>query len=228
MLSMVINQRETFNAESDSIEITYYVISMVDNPDRIANIRTQRQKITADINIFEAINGENVDMDNIPNQTVAEDFKDDSKKRKREVGCFLSHYYVLKKIAKDLNPDGYTVIFEDDFDIIADDFESKLKDTIKSIADYDFDLIFIDAFSNNNEGESVVDGVCRLNKDKPIWGTQAYIVKNANIDRLLKETWVIDMPIDNKYEKAILANKLTAYAFCPYLTRSIETSSTIN
>ena len=221
-------KEESMTTSTDnSIDITYYVISMMDNEDRIQNIKHQKQKIEADINIFEAVNGDNVDINNVEHQIVADEFKSDDKHRKREIGCYLSHYYILKLIEQSGNPDGYTVIFEDDVDIISNDFEPQLKKTLDAMSPHDFDILFIDSISNNNGGKSVVSGVCKLTLDKPMWGIQAYIVKNKNIDRLLSATWIIDDAVDKKYESAIRANKLTAYAFCPYLTKSIDTASTL-
>jgi hypothetical protein len=52
-------------------------------------------------------------------------------------------------------------------------------------------------------------------------------VKNSSIDKLLESTWIIDAPIDIKYTNAIKANKIKAYTFCPHLTKSIDTETTL-
>ena len=227
VISVALDWKDNMTSNIDSIDVKYYVISMIDNEDRIQNIKNQKQKITSEINIFEAVNGDNVDMNNVEHQIVADEFKSDDKHRKREIGCYLSHYYILKLIEQSGNPDGYTVIFEDDFDIISNDFESKLKTILENMATHEFDILYIDMFSKNNDGGSVVAGVCKLNPENNMYGTQSYIVKNRNVDLLLSATWAIDNPIDNKYESAIRSQKLTAYSLCPFLTASIDTPGTL-
>jgi len=224
LVSGVFNLKESF--ENDEPQIDYYVISMKGQDKRINNIQTQQKKINTVINVFDAIIGEDVDMDNVPDQIVAEEFKEDSKHRKREIGCFLSHYYILKLIESDGNPDGYTVIFEDDFNIIVDGFEEKLKSTLDSMSEHDFDILYIETLSNNM-GDPLTDDVCHIDTTKDFYGTQAYIVNNASIDRLLDATWKIDMPIDIKYREAIKSKDLTAYTFCPFLTKSADLETTL-
>ena len=217
------NTTEMFENE---LQIDYYVISLKGREDREQNIKNQQQKIKKHINVFEAINGNEIDMNNVSNQIVADTFKEDSKHRKREIGCFLSHYYILKLIKSNASPNGYTVIFEDDFDIIVEDFHEKLKNTLESMSQYEFDMLYIETLSNNM-GEPLIKDVCNIDLNKDFYGTQAYIVKNSSIDKLLESTWIIDTPIDHKYTHAIRTNKIKAYTFCPFLTKSINTESTL-
>lgn len=223
LISVILDTKEMFE---NGTYIDYYVISMKGQDKRIDNILTQQQKINATINVFDAIIGEDVDMNNVPNQIIAEDFKKNTKHRKREIGCFLSHYYILKLIESNGNPDGYTVIFEDDFNIVVDGFEEKLKSTLESMSQYEFDMLYIETISNNM-GERLTDDVCKIDTTKDFYGTQAYIVKNSSIDRLLDATWTIDMAIDNKYTTAIKSNKIKAYTFCPFLTKSTDFKTTL-
>jgi hypothetical protein len=76
-------------------------------------------------------------------------------------------------------------------------------------------------------GEPLIKDVCNIDYNKDFYGTQAYIVNNASINKLLDSTWIIDAPIDNKYDNAIRTNKIKAYTFCPFLTKSIDTKSTL-
>jgi GR25 family glycosyltransferase involved in LPS biosynthesis len=193
---------------------------------RMENIKTQQRKINATLNVFDAIIGEDIDMNDVPNQIIADDFKEDSKHRKRQIGCFLSHYYILKLIESNGNPDGYTVIFEDDFNIVVDGFEEKLKSTLESMSPHEFDMLYIETLSNNM-GEPFVKNVCKIDMDADFYGTQAYIVKNASIDKLLDATWTIDMAIDNKYDLAIRSKKIKAYTFCQFLTKSDDLETTL-
>jgi len=207
-------------------KIDYYVISLKVSEDRLKNIKQQQQKLNKKINIFEAVNGDNIDINNVSNQIVADSFKEQSKHRKREIGCFLSHYYILKLIKSNNVPDGYTVIFEDDFDIIKDNLHEHLENALEYMSQYEFDMLYIHTLSNNM-GENLVKDVCHIDFNKDFYGTQAYLVKNSSIDKLLESTWIIDAPIDHKYTNAIKANKIKAYTFCPHLTKSIDTETTL-
>jgi GR25 family glycosyltransferase involved in LPS biosynthesis len=226
VLYLVYSSTESIENMEDSIDMNYYVISM-QSEERMQNIKNQQAKMSTKINVFDAINGDNVDLDNVPNQIIADEFKENSKHRKREIGCFLSHYGLLQKIQSDGNRDGYTVIFEDDFNIIIDNFEETVESTLKSMKNTtDFDIMYIETISNNI-GENVRDDICKIDMDKDLYGTQAYIVKNSNIDKLLNVTWIVDMPIDWKYSTAVKSNKIVAYTFCPFLTRSTDLESTL-
>lgn len=223
LISVILDLKEMFE---NGAYIDYYVISMKGQNNRIENIKTQQRKLNVTINVFDAIIGEDVDMNNVPNQIVADNFKENSKHRKREIGCFLSHYYILKLIESNGNPDGYTVIFEDDFNIVVDKFEEYLKSTLESMSQYEFDMLYIDTLSNNM-GDPLIKNVCKIDVTKDFYGTQAYIVKNSSINRLLDATWTIDMPIDRKYNEAISSKQINAYTFCPFLTRSVDLETTL-
>ena len=94
------------------------------------------------------------------------------------------------------------------------------------MSQHDFDILYIETLSNNM-GEKLTDDVCKIDMTKYFYGTQAYIVKNSSIDRLLDATWTINMPIDHKYTTAIKSNKIKAYTFCPFLTKSVDLETTL-
>jgi GR25 family glycosyltransferase involved in LPS biosynthesis len=195
--------------------------------ERLKNIDAQRKKMNSELHIFDAVNGDHLDMNHIENQVVADSYKQDSKKRKREVGCFLSHYYLYKKIEKDGPEDGYTVILEDDFDIVCDDIDSSIQQVLEEMKDQDFDFLYLCNIANNI-GTPITKNVCNMDKSKALYGTQAYIVKNRNIHRILKETNIVDRPIDHKIFDAYQSGKLNVYTVCTFLTHENGMSTTIN
>lgn len=225
LISGILDDTKEMFENGSSID--YYVISMKGQEKRKENILKQQQKMKATINVFDAIVGDDIDMNNVSNQIIEDNFKNDSKHRKREIGCFLSHYYILKLIQSNGKPDGYTVIFEDDFNIVVDNFEEELISALDSMSQHDFDILYIETLSNNM-GDPLIKNVCKIDLNKSFYGTQAYIVKNSNIDRLLEATWTIDMPIDHKYASAIRSNKIKAYTFCPFLTKSVDFETTLH
>ena len=222
--SIFINEIEGFDRDVDRID--YYVISMK-VPERITNMEDQQKKMTSTLNIFDAVNGDTLDIHNIDGIMVTDEFKSEDRHRKREIGCYLSHYGVLRTIKESGDPNGYTVIFEDDFQIIVDNFEDQIKKTLYDMKDHDFDLLYVDNLSNN-KGEPFIENVCKMDHAKDMWGTQSYIVKNKNIGKLLEQCSKIDMPIDWKYITGIKSGKLNAYTFCPYLTSSRGFESTMS
>ena len=205
--------------------IEYYVISMNDAV-RAQNIKDQQTKIKSTIHIFDAIHGDTLDINNIRDQIVADSFKEESSKRKREIGCFLSHYYLYKKIQEEGDLDGYTVIFEDDFEISTDNFEYGVKQALDDMTNHDYDLLFINNVANNM-GNPVSENVCEMNKAEEMYGTQSYIVKNRNINRILEQTYRIDTQIDHKLFNSYRNGKLKIYTFCPFLTKTRNFKSTI-
>jgi len=220
--AILFNYREGLDASN----VDYYVISMK-REDRMKNIETQQSKMRAKLNIFPAVDGDKIDMNNVEDQTVADAFKDSTKHRKREIGCFLSHYYVYKMIERNGKSDGYTVVLEDDFNITVDNFEEIILETLNDKDMPDFDILYVETISKNH-GDPLIKNVSKMDRETGMWGTQGYIVKNSNIMRILENTQTIDMPIDWKLITAIHADKIVAYTFWPFLTKSVDgLSSTI-
>lgn len=225
IISFVIffNVRREYFGEDDvnDIPIEYHVISMKVQ-ERMKNIEENRMRMREKVklNIFDAVNGDNVDFDNLPyGQTLDNGFRNNSKERKREIGCYLSHYGVYKMIETNGNKNGYTVVLEDDVKITSEDIDSIIRNTLLKMKEesMDFDILYIEQVSNNM-GEKVLPNVCKFDKTKEIYGMQSYLVKNANVGRIIENTKTIDTPIDHKIFDAYREGKLNLYTFCPFLT----------
>jgi len=210
------------NREAD---IKYYVITM-GNEERMKNIEENRAKIQSNIEIFDAVNGSKLDLDKIEGPAVDPSFKSDTKIRRGEIGCYLSHWNLYKKIETDGDYNGYTVIFEDDFEIFGQDFEKKLVETIEQMAKYEYDILYMHILSEN-PGEPFIENVCRLDQTMNFYGTAAYVVKNKNVSRIIKEVSNMDRPIDHKILEAVHNNRIVAYTFCPLATKLKGYKSTI-
>ena len=77
--------------------------------------------------MFDAVKGSELNIDEHLNNGILSPihyyFNNDKEHKKRELGCYLSHYNIYKKISTNNN---YTIIFEDDFEIKTDNFINKI------------------------------------------------------------------------------------------------------
>jgi GR25 family glycosyltransferase involved in LPS biosynthesis len=103
-----------------------------------------------------------------------------------EVGCYLSHMRILDA-PKDTE---YSVILEDDF-VVQSGFHDKVQRLIRDAGD--FDILYLGNLDGNH-GERVKGDVYRVNPNKYLTGTHAYVVKNEN-------AWKITSKLG--YKKAI-------------------------
>lgn len=222
---VVIKNKEFFSV-FDENRINCYVITMR-NQDRIKNIEENQSKLNFNINIVDAINGNKIDINNIKDPTIDKQYIIDSNKiRKSEIGCYLSHYNLYKKIETEKDKYDYTIIFEDDFLIESNDFEQQVLNTLQNMRSHDFDILYL-YNTSDNMGDSFIENVCEIDKSKQLWGTMAYIVKNVNIHRIITETKYVDSPIDYQIWKSHQNDKLKIYTFCPFIAKTNDSPSTI-
>ena len=219
------NTTEMFGGFNEN-GINCYVISMRDEK-RLENIKNNQAKLKFKINVFDAVNGSEINLNDVTDPIIEDGYKpsDDNKIRKREIGCYLSHYNIYKKIESETQT-GYTIIFEDDFLINVDDFEEQIVNSLKDLETHDFDIIYIFNHSKNI-GEPVNQNICKIDKNKNLWGTCAYIVNNKNINKILNETKILNAQIDYRLQESIKHDKLTAFTFCPFLSGTSDIESTI-
>jgi GR25 family glycosyltransferase involved in LPS biosynthesis len=217
LLYFVIRPRES---------IDYYVITMK-NPERMENIQKQQNKLNKLVQIVDAVVGKDLDLDALDNfRPLANHFSEVHSVMKREVGCYLSHMKVYDMIRAKGSP-GYSVIFEDDFDI-QPNFKEKFKKTLKELEGRDFDILMVGIY-NGDGGDHVVGDVYEIPRDKnDVYGTHACVIKNKNIQKILDNLKTIEHLIDcSIYEKA-KSGELTVYATIPTLVDFVsEIGSTI-
>lgn len=204
--------------------ISYYVITL-STKDRLENIEYHKNKLNLDITIFDGVNGDILDIENMVKQkTLCESYKNNTHNIKRMVGCYNSHINLYKKIKNRYNNTDYSLIFEDDFDIRIENFNTHIKNILHNIANTDFDIIYL-GYLHDNVGEKYKDNIFHPHQTIDLLCTHAYIVNNKNIDKFLTaEMLYIDMPIDNKLNKMIKENKLKAYVIYPQLVSQKGTS----
>lgn len=190
------NKTEKF--EQDPRQIDCYVITLK-KPEKMKNIELQQEKIPYPIEIVDAVFGDDLDINRLVTQgLVSPQYASlDTKERKRQIGCYMSHLKTLNKIAEKQNQNEYSIIFEDDFDIYPE-FTEKLHQYIRDLKDIDFDLLFlgnlIDAY-----GKHVVSEIYEMTT---VYGTHGYLVNNKHISRIQESMKYIDNHVDLKYSES--------------------------
>jgi len=217
------------NIEGYSNNIQMYVISLK-HDDRIKNIKKQESKINYPISIFDAVKGDKLDMNQlIKDGIVNKKFINADKQKYRVVGCYMSHLNLLKKINEN-DSSGYSIIFEDDFDIATPTFLKEVNEIIEKLESKkeEFDILLLGNL-NENKGQQIIDNIYKMNPQQNLWGTHGYIVNHSKIDKILQYIRIIDMPIDNKYETLGKSNQLNIFVINPVIVNQLQQlPSTIN
>jgi len=185
---------------SNDIISDMYVITL-GKKERIKNIKEQEAKINDRITRFNAVNGLKLNINNLIKQNVLDkNYKLSGPKNgnhtKREIGCYLSHLNIYKKIKKD-NKNGYTLIFEDDFLINSPDLKDDIRKSIDKLNNKNIDFDYLYLGSNKiNYGEHIIDNLYYVNSKQHLFGTHAYVINNKKIDKIIDNIKLIRRPID--------------------------------
>ena len=201
-------------------DLNLYVISLKQQ-NRLQNIKNQETKIGQTINIFDGVNGDTLDVFNvnISNITINNSFySSNTKKIKRQLGCYLSHFNLYNKIKND-KLYGYSIIFEDDFEILTDKLIDKCNIIIHKLKELnlDFDIIFLGNYDyNENHGKLITDNIYKVGNKEELHGLQGYVVNYNNIDKIINNTKNITITIDDKLQELADNNMLNVFSIYPY------------
>lgn len=208
--------------------ITYYVIHMATDDSRVNNIRVNQTKLGHPIKNFDAVVGKNLDLKNLTSFDL--DLEDNftnargSKyKSIGEVGCYLSHFALIKSIAESGDKMGYTVVFEDDFTILIDDLQTKIYESIDAIerSRKNFDILYLGNLrrkhgqGETNYADNLVNDIFYPDTTKPIWGTHAYLFPNAQARKLYSKLINMNGAIDNKFTELVQHYEIDAFLLTP-------------
>ena len=186
----------------DSYIFDMYVITL-GKQERIENIKNQEKKINNKIEIFDAVNGLKLDINYLQNNNILVNqntLSENYNHKMGEIGCYLSHLNIYKKIKKN-NKKRYTIIFEDDFLINSDNLIDEVKKAIDVLnsKNIDFDFLFLGNL-NDNHGENISDNLYYIDNNNNLYGTHGYIINNKNIDKIIDNLNKIIKPIDNSIQ----------------------------
>lgn len=204
--------------------IDFYVISLK-SLERLENIDLQNKKLNANINIIDAVNGLQLNQNELLKLgEISQSFFKEENKRSKEIGCYKSHLFIYNLINNNLNKKKYSVVLEDDFNVIPENINEKMETLLNNISDLDFDIIFLGNTFPNNSVDKIKNDLYLIDKNKYTIGTFAYLINNKNIDKIINLTKFIDAPIDNKLDTLIKNNSLNAFVVYPNLINYIAES----
>jgi GR25 family glycosyltransferase involved in LPS biosynthesis len=208
---------DNFYNLNTSDQFDYYAIS-VGTPGRLDNIRAHGKKNNIDIKVFNGFLGEKLNLQAmIERNKLKKEFSLDTKQRKREIGCYMSHVTLYNDIRLNPNKKKYSVIFEDDFDIDSSEhiFINYINNIIKDIETSDFDIIYLGNLYLNH-GNLLVNNIYYPDPKTDLLCLHAYIINNKNINKFTTpEMQYIDNQIDDKINKFIKNKKLNAFVIYP-------------
>lgn len=204
----IFNNNETFN-NNNNINIEYYVIHLKRNEERIENILLNEKILNHKIIIFDAIDGKQ--MNDLPyyDTKLINTF---TNALPGELGCYLSHLMIIKNIQINNN---YTVIFEDDLQIVTNDLNKSIIEIIDKLND-NFDIIYFGNTSNNC-GEKYIDDIHKIDPNNHLWGTHGYIINNKNVKKIYDNLLIMNEPYDVKLKNLIDKQILKSYIINPPL-----------
>ena len=221
---------EKFKNSNDIIS-DMYVITL-GKKERIKNIKEQEVKINNRITRFNAVNGLKLDINELIKNDILDknyNLSENINHAKKEIGCYLSHYNIYKKIKKD-NKRGYTIIFEDDFIVNSSNFKDDVKKAIDKLNNKSIDFDFLYLGSNQiNYGENIIDKLYYVNPKQNLYGTHAYVINNKNIDKIIDNIKIIKNPIDviiQDLSKNHIFNTVIMYPYIVIQNKSFK--STVN
>ena len=220
------------NIKNEYIDnIQAYVITLK-KPDRLNNIEENKKKLKLNIELVDAVLGDILNFEDLINTgKISKDFYEEplvvEKVRKREIGCYLSHLKIYELIMKNNLP-GYSIIFEDDFKIIDDDFVKTINNAINILKNHDdnFDLLFL-GNTSNNKGIHVDGNVYSSSKDGDLYGTHAILINNKKINNIYDKLKYINGQIDVNLTRLNYEYKLNNYILSPTVVDQADLQSTI-
>jgi GR25 family glycosyltransferase involved in LPS biosynthesis len=214
--------------------IQYYVIHVKTNTFREQNIIDQQETLGQPILVFDAVDG--VSFKGVRN---IEDFLrkeydpriiDDYSPRKKhinEIACYMSHAMLVRSIANgndsSMTAADYTVIFEDDFQILGgSNLHAKVQRILRIMEreDPDFDMIFLGTV-NSGRGVSLTDDIYHFNTSPGliVYGAHGYVINNKNAKKIYGEMIEIKDVVDVQYFNAMRKGRLRGYVVEPMLVR---------
>ncbi len=220
-----ISRTEVFDSKSDSDNIYDLYVITLGKEERMLNIKNQQSKINKKINIFDAVNGLKLDIDDLKNKNILSNnanLSTNENHAKRQIGCYLSHLNIYKKIKND-NKDGYTIIFEDDFLVNSDNLLEDVKKAIQTLnnKNINFDFLFL-GNTNNNYGINIFDNLYNIDNNNVLYGTYGYLINNKNIDKIINKTSKIDRPIDEIIQNLSYDKTFDTIIMHPHLINHID------
>jgi len=168
---------------------------------KLKNLDNQQNNLFSNIEIYEAIDGQLLDKENVNNQltlkakyTLKEPSSYNDIRSYGEIGCYLSHTNIWKEIIK--NNYNNCIILEDDV-IPKEDYEKIIK-YIKSVPE-DYDIAYLGWWSRKDLQNYDNDSIWFKNNsinNTTVLGLYSYMISNKGAEKLLSKAFPIDVQLD--------------------------------
>ncbi len=221
-------KHNTLSEFFNNFETKFEVVHMNGREDRLNNIKMNEEKAHIQINLFEAINGSQLDIPKLQKEGLVKkpwsthrynNAKTDEGKQKvlnGEIGCYMSHMNLLKKISES-EYDGWTIIFEDDL-VLDSNFKEELNKILENLKDNEnIDIIYLGNLNQDN----CENGIYKDNLCYPVnpYGTQSYMVNKRSSKKIYDLIQFIDREIDIKYRDLMGEKKINGLIVVPTLVK---------
>ncbi|CAK1554570.1 unnamed protein product [Leptosia nina] len=162
-----------------------FMINLARREERRAIMQRSFKELGLDVTLFEAVDGKSLTEDVMQkyNITLLPTYQDPYHKRPMkagEIGCFLSHYLIWKKIVD--NHYAVTLLLEDDIHFVPF-FKLKFLRMMEEIKDLDWDLVYIGRkILMDNEEVAVTD-----HTTQPLYSywTLGYVLRESGAKKLI-------------------------------------------
>lgn len=226
MLNFSKQSNSPFKRDATSVACSIegiFVINLKKSEERLKKFQERCQKENISASVWEAVDGRRLDNETLYNAGASYwALLDDSKKRRAEIGCFLSHrslWYSLMKLPHIENT-GYLILEDDVY------FEEQLIPKLSNVLRYvppNWDIVYVGCGNTQFMDERSNTPVKRL---KACDGNYAYIIRASTIPRIIHYFWLIGEPVDTTMNR--LMTHLNVYAVAnPLIKVDFSIESTI-
>lgn len=203
------------NLNFDDVVETH-VINLANRPEKRKYMETQLIKHNIKYNVFNAINGNQLNLKDLQNRKIIDENKAQiymkRRMRRGEFGCALSHILIWIKLLQNTSPTTkYFLILEDDAYLV-NNFKKKLTTLINDINKSDWDVLYLNEncynwFGASCNGEDFSDKT--IQPKRIGYGLYGYIINRSFVKKCLNELFPIYCAIDVFIDDGSLSKKFT-------------------
>lgn len=193
-----------------------YVINLKNRPEKRKYMEEQLAKHKLKYNIFEAINGNQLNLKELSNSKIINDEKAKTfmrrKLRRGEYGCALSHILLWVKLLQNTPPNTkYFLILEDDAYLI-NNFKKKLTSVLNDIDKKEWDVLYLNEncyrhFGSSCSGEDFSDKT--IQPKRMGYGLYGYVINKKFVEKCLNELFPIYYAVDVFIDEGSFSRKFT-------------------
>jgi GR25 family glycosyltransferase involved in LPS biosynthesis len=182
------------------MSIKYYLIHCDEHAERMPHINKIKENFNQEINIFKGVYTNKVSLNDqrefITQYNPKIQFSHFRYWLPGQIGCYLSHLSLMEHIMNNPESD-YSVIFEDDVVFDTNTLHSNIENIIKNI-NIDFDILYL-GNNNQNKGKHIINDIYHVNVNEGCCGTQALLINNKNIKKIVDVNYTIRHALDIQY-----------------------------